>query len=80
MITYLLYASMYVSFQLISITFTQTLHMYIPVYEIFQLNNTLPQFVITTAALKCSGTVCCYQKHLLLCTGMLVIARQNEQI
>jgi hypothetical protein len=22
--------------------------------------------VITTAALKCSGTVCCYHKHLLL--------------
>jgi hypothetical protein len=30
--------------------------------------------VITTAALKCSGTVCCYQKHLLLCTGMLAIS------
>jgi len=35
--------------------------------------------VITTAALKCSGTVCCYQKHLLFCTGVLAIARQNAQ-
>ena len=35
--------------------------------------------MITTAALKCSGTVCCYQKQLLLCTGVLAIARQNAQ-
>ena len=35
--------------------------------------------MITTAALKCSGTVCCYQKHFLFCTAMLAIARQNTQ-
>jgi hypothetical protein len=35
--------------------------------------------MITTAALKCSGTVCCYQKQLLLCTGMLAVARQSAQ-
>ena len=35
--------------------------------------------MITTAALKCSGTVCCYQKHFLLCTAMLAIARQTHK-
>jgi len=35
--------------------------------------------VITTAALKCSGTVCCYQKHFLFSTAMLAIARQTHK-
>ena len=45
----------------------------------FHQSNKPAQFVITTAALKCSGTVCCYQKELLLCTGMWAIARQTHK-
>ena len=41
----------------------------------FRQNKKPAQFVITTAALKYSGTVCCYQKQLLLCTAMLAIPR-----
>jgi len=69
-------------FELISITSNippNTPHVQIGVLNTFRYNNIQAQFVITTAALKCSGTVCCYQKHLLLCAGMLVIARQNDK-